>query len=450
MFHNRIRTYRTAALSSGNYVLYWMQQSQRTNYNHALEYAIQVANKSQLPLLLLFVFDINFPEANQRHFAFMIEGLKELEKSLKSQGIRIIFKQGDMMSEVVKLAKDASILISDYGYLRIQRVCRDKVASQIKIPFYCFESDIVVPVEITSNKQEYMARTIRPKIERELEDYLLPFHSSEYEGSYLEKYDSINPDNILELVDDSVKPVTSFHGGYSQAINNLNNFIQQKLYNYHLHNKDLVDSNYSELSPYLHFGQISVIEIVHKIKTSSAPLEAKVAFLEQIIIRRELAVNFCYYNQNYDNFDYINPKWAADSLDFHTLDKREYLYDLDILELAQTHDPAWNAAQLQMVNTGYMHNYLRMYWGKKIIEWSISPRHAYYNMIYLNNKYELDGRDPNAFTGIAWCLGNHDTAWKERDIFGKVRYMNYQGLKRKFDIKSYEDKWLNPNGAVEL
>ena len=442
MFNDRIRIYQEGVLSKGDFVLYWMQESQRTRYNHALEFAIQQANKHKLPLVVLFVFDVNFPEANQRHFSFMIDGLKEVEKELKKRNIRLIFRQGNMVEDVVKFAQVAAMLISDYGYLKIQREWRDQIAKHLVIPFVCLESDIVVPVEVASNKQEYMARTIRPKIEKNLDNYLIPFQHSTYLGEYLTKYESIKPEEILKQVDDSVKPVKTFKGGYSSALACLTDFIDNKLTNYHLHNKDLVNSNYSELSPYLHFGQISVLEIVEKVKESKANLEAKIAFLEQLIVRRELAINFCYFNPNYDNFDFINPHWATETLEFHTLDEREYVYDLEALEKAETHDKAWNAAQLQMVNTGYMHNYLRMYWGKKIIEWSPSPRQAFYNMLYLNNKYELDGRDPNAFTGIAWCFGNHDTAWKERDIFGKVRYMNYQGLKRKFYIEKYINKYL--------
>ena len=442
MYTDRIRIYKDGVPKSGDFVLYWMQQSQRATYNYALEYAVQIANKQQAPLLVLFVFDLNFPEANQRHFAFMIQGLKEVEKQLKGRGIRIIFKQGDMVTQVTKLAEKASILISDYGYLKIQREWRDKITNQIEIPFTCLESDVLVPVEIVSDKQEYMARTIRPKIMTKLDGYLFPFQKAKYKGDYLTDYQSHKVDDILGLLDDSVKPVETFKGGYSSALAQLEDFLEEKLPNYHLHNKDLVSSNYSQLSPYLHFGQISAQEIFVRVKASQAGIEAQNAFIEQLVVRRELAINFCYYNSNYDNYEYMNPKWAAESLDFHTMDKRDYAYDLEVLEQAQTHDPAWNAAQLQMVNTGYMHNYMRMYWGKKIIEWSVSPREAFYNMIYLNNKYELDGRDPNAFTGIAWCFGNHDTAWKEREIFGKVRYMNYKGLKRKFDIKSYEERWI--------
>jgi deoxyribodipyrimidine photo-lyase len=441
MFHNRIKIYKAGNPTPGQYVLYWMQQSQRVTYNHALEYAIQTANKHKLPLLVVFVFDIGFPEANQRHFAFMIQGLKEVEKGLAKRGITLLFRQGNMVSEILKIAQQAACLISDFGYLKIQRQWRERIADLVKIPFVCLESDIVVPVEKASDKQEYMARTIRPKIEKQLDDYLIPFETYKYQGKRLDNQSSFDPDTLLPLLNNSPSIVSEISGGYSIAISRLDKFIQQKLNNYHLPNKDLVNSNYSELSPYLHFGQISVLEIVEKVKSAHANLESQIAFLEQLIIRRELAINFCYYNQNYDNYDYINPQWAADSLDFHSMDARDYIYDLQELEEGQTHDPAWNAAQIQMVKTGYMHNYLRMYWGKKIIEWSLSPRQAYYNMLYLNNKYELDGRDPNAFTGIAWCFGNHDTAWKERDIFGKVRYMNYQGLKRKFAIKAYEDKW---------
>lgn len=442
MFTNRIKFYKEIVSNSGDYVLYWMQQSQRVSYNHALEYAIQQANHSGLPLLVLFVFDTNFPEANQRHFTFMIEGLLEVEQELKQKNIRIQFEQGNMVAKVVKYASNASQLVGDFGYLRIQREWREAISAKINKPFVCLESDIVVPVEVASDKQEYMARTIRPKIERELDDYLIPFHVETYQGEYLSSFVSLNPQEILQQVDSSVKAVTSITGGYSSALDKVESFLQHKLNNYHLHSKDLVKSNYSELSPYLHFGQISPLEIVHKVKRTNALQEAQNSFLEQLIVRRELAINFCYYNPNYDNYEHINPNWAKVSLEFHMMDSREYVYSLEELEQAQTHDPAWNAAQLQMVNTGYMHNYLRMYWGKKIIEWSLTPQIAYSNMLYLNNKYQLDGRGANVFSGVAWCFGNHDTAWKERAIFGKVRYMNYNGLKRKFQIDNYIEEFL--------
>jgi deoxyribodipyrimidine photo-lyase len=191
------------------------------------------------------------------------------------------------------------------------------------------------------------------------------------------------------------------------------------------------------MSPYLHFGQISPLYIALKvIKTSSI---SKEAYLEELIVRRELSHNFVFYNKNYDNFNCL-PPWAVRTLNFHRRDKRQYLYSLEQFEKAKTHDSYWNAAQKEMVITGKMHGYMRMYWGKKILEWSKNPRNGFKIALHLNNKYELDGRDPNAFAGVAWCFGKHDRAWSEREVFGKIRYMNAAGLKRKFDIEAYVNK----------
>ncbi|MGC9362125.1 MAG: deoxyribodipyrimidine photo-lyase, partial [Candidatus Syntrophosphaera sp.] len=213
----------------------------------------------------------------------------------------------------------------------------------------------------------------------------------------------------------------------------------------------------SGLSPYLHFGQISALEVALRVmeyaeipafeaanlirdKSDLDPLQAGVAsFLEELIVRRELSCNFCYYNEDYDNYNSI-PLWARKTLNDHLGDARPYDYSLEELETARTDDPFWNAAQQEMLRTGKMHNYLRMYWGKKLIEWIPEPETAFGLMLYLNNKYLLDGRDPNSYAGVAWCFGKHDRPWQERDIFGKVRYMNANGLKRKFDMQGYLEK----------
>jgi deoxyribodipyrimidine photo-lyase len=191
------------------------------------------------------------------------------------------------------------------------------------------------------------------------------------------------------------------------------------------------------MSPYLHFGQISPLYVALKVsKTSSA---GKDSYLEELIVRRELSHNFVFYNNSYDKFACLEP-WAMRTLNFHCRDKREYVYTFEQFEKAQTHDPYWNAAQKDMVITGKMHGYMRMYWGKKILEWSRNPQAGFKIALQLNNKYELDGRGPNAFAGVAWCFGKHDRAWGERSVFGKIRYMNAAGLKRKFDADAYVKK----------
>ncbi|MGL5983046.1 MAG: deoxyribodipyrimidine photo-lyase, partial [Cetobacterium sp.] len=197
----------------------------------------------------------------------------------------------------------------------------------------------------------------------------------------------------------------------------------------------------SKLSPYLHFGQISPLEIYLEIEKLEGMTNQKQSFLEELTIRRELAINFVYYNKNYDNWNGITYKWAYETLEIHIKDERKYIYSPKELETAQTHDIYWNACQNQMVQSGYMESYMRMYWCKKILEWSKTPKEAYEIAIFLNNKYFIDGRDPNSYAGVAWCFGKHDRAWKEREIFGKVRYMNSEGLKRKFEIQKYIQKY---------
>ena len=239
-------------------------------------------------------------------------------------------------------------------------------------------------------------------------------------------------------LDASVPPSAIFTGGTAEAQKRLNLFLKTKLDRYPIDRNDPMLDCQSNLSPYLHFGQISPLTIALAVQAIDSP--GKDAFLEELIVRRELSHNFVYYNPGYDRYDTALPPWALRTLNFHAKDKREYTYTLQQLETAQTHDPAWNAAQLEMTLTGKMHNYMRMYWGKKILEWTQTPQQGFEWAIYLNNKYELDGRDPNGYAGVAWCFGKHDRAWSERPVFGKIRYMNAAGLSRKFNVQAYIQK----------
>ncbi len=219
-------------------------------------------------------------------------------------------------------------------------------------------------------------------------------------------------------------------------------FVKEKLKNYTIDRNDPNKNSVSNLSPYLHFGQISSQRVVLESVKSKRITNLKGSFYDEIIVRKELSDNFCYYSPDYDSFSCFHP-WAKDTLDRHRNDKRDYLYSSKELEEAKTHDDLWNAAQFQMMKTGKMHGYLRMYWAKKILEWTESPEIAMEIAIYLNDKYELDGRDPNGYAGIAWSIGGiHDRAWGERKIFGKIRYMSYNGMKRKFNVKQYINNYL--------
>ena len=241
-------------------------------------------------------------------------------------------------------------------------------------------------------------------------------------------------------IDRSVKPVTGFHGGTVEAKNRLEKFIGNKLNRYDVLRNDPNEDGLSNLSPYFHFGQISPLYIALQVNQYSG--SGVEAFMEELIVRRELSINFVQFNQQYDCFNGLS-EWAKRSLNEHKEDLREYVYSLAELEKAQTHDRYWNAAQNEMIVTGKMHGYMRMYWGKKILEWTACPEEAFSIAKYLNNKFELDGRDANGFAGVAWCFGKHDRPWGSRQIFGNIRYMSANGLKRKFDADKYARKYVD-------
>lgn len=427
----------------GDFLLYWMQASQRAEDNKSLNLAIEKANKNDLPVVTYFGLTDDFPGANIRHYRFMVEGLTETVRKLEEMGIKTVVEHRDPPEGVIELAKGASSVVVDRGYLRIQKRWRRKVAEEIDTELLQVEGDVVVPVEEASEKEEYAARTIRPKINDRLDEFLNAEERLKPKVSSLDlelTVKSRQPESILDEldVDRSVKPVSGFTGGTNQAKELLDEFIEKKLDDYGELSNDPTKDNLSEMSPYLHFGQISPIYIAQKVKEADSPGEED--YLEQLIVRRELGVNFVHYNENYDDFGSILPDWAFESLMEHEDDEREYLYSLEEFENAETHDPYWNAAQKEMNLTGKTHGYMRMYWGKKILEWTPDPERGYEISLYLNNKYELDGRDPNGFTGVAWCYGKHDQGWKERPVFGKARYMNANGLERKFDAEEYVEK----------
>jgi len=444
----RIQCLNRKEIVQGNYVLYWMQQSQRAEYNHALEYAIGQANERRLPVLAVFGLSAQYPEANLRHYTFMIEGLRETRKELAAQGIRLIIRRAEPDAAALEAGKNASLLVCDRGYLRHQKQWRQHVAQKAGCRAVQVESDVIVPAETVSAKSEYAARTIRPKIRRHLDTYLTGFRRSLPDISSAESDWGIpdigDADDWLRdlKIDRTVHPVSCFYtGGTSQAENLFENFLKHKLSHYDLHHSRPEKGDVSCMSPYLHFGQISPLWLALRIKTLENKYpEAVAAWLEQVIIRRELAMNFVYYTDNYDRYDCL-PAWARTTLDEHRHDPREYLYTAEELEKAQTHDEYWNAAMSEMTQTGYMHNHMRMYWGKKILEWSRTPEQAFETLLYLNNRYFLDGRDPNSYAGIAWIFGLHDRAWQARPVFGKIRCMTASGLEKKCDIQAYAKKF---------
>jgi len=443
----RIQNLSDLEISKGRYVLYWMQQSQRAEYNHALEYAVHTANRMGQPLLVLFGLTDDYPEANLRHYTFMLEGLIETRSKLASRGIKMIVRTGNPDAMALAVGKEASIIVCDRGYLRHQKKWRHRVARSADCRVVQVESDILVPVEVVSEKAEYAARTIRPKIHRHLAEYLIRFRHTRPSKSALGlEIKGIELDSAASALrtlhlDRSVPPVSIFFkGGTSTAKNRFRNFIKSRLPTYEKNSNQPQTDDISHMSLYLHFGQISPLYLALRVKSASdhSP-SSREAYIEQLIVRRELAINFVNYFPGYDTYGCV-PDWAQKTLAAHRADPRPFLYNRAQLEMADTHDPYWNAAMREMKFTGFMHNYMRMYWAKKILEWSETPEDAYITTLAINNKYFVDGRDPNSYAGVAWTYGVHDRAWPERPIFGKTRYMAATGLERKCPISSYVDK----------
>ena len=420
------------------YGIYWMQKAQRVKNNEALEFAIKESNKNKLPLIVVFLHIKNYPEAVNRSYKFMLEGLLEVEQQLIDREIRLVVKTIQNRREIPDILKKAAFIVSEKAYLNFTRKWHRNVRENTCCNWFDIETEVVVPVEKASQKEEYSAYTLRRKIKPKIDTYLKLPQTEILENPSLKMESKLfNGVNLKELLAGYIAqqrlPAISFKGGYSKAKKLIDNFISKKLEFYSEKSNEPSLDFQSNLSPYLHFGQISTKEIALKVKESEYKSED---FLEQLIVRRELAINFVYYNENYTKISCL-PDWSQKTLNEHKDDKREYNYSLEELENAKTHDKYWNTAQNEMFLSGKMHGYMRMYWGKKIIEWSNSPEAAWEKMIYLNNKYEIDGRDANGYAGIAWCFGKHDRAWKEREIFGKIRYMNARGLERKFNMKDY-------------
>ncbi|MEW6012157.1 MAG: deoxyribodipyrimidine photo-lyase [Elusimicrobiota bacterium] len=427
---------------NGKYVFYMMQASQRISYNHALFYAVNEANRLNKPLLVGFSIMPYFPNANTRHYYFMFEGLEELIKDFKNMGVELVIKFGNYEDIFEMLSKDSVLSVIDKGYLRFQRKIMEEAVKRAKVKVVEVESDVVVPVEYASNKKEPYARTIRNKLMDKM-DYFLA-ENLEIPEIRNKAYSSIKKDSDFGSKEEALKRLKVeklssvskfFKGGYPEAFKRLNVFLKEKIYNYDKRN-DPSENLTSDLSPYLHFGQISPIEVIKETVKNKIQPDILDSFIDELVVWRELARNFTTYEKEYDKQSCI-PDWAKKELDFHLKDKRGYVYSLKQLENCSTHDEYWNAAQKELVSTGKIHNYMRMYWGKKIIEWSKDWREALDILIYLNDKYAIDGRDPNGYLNIAWCFGKFDRPFFEMPIFGKVRYMSFKGLERKFNMSGY-------------
>ena len=445
-FEDRVHSLNEAPVREGQYVLYWMQQAVRTRFNHALEYAACRANEQGKPLVVAFALMDDYPEASARHYAFLLAGLSDVSAALSRRRIKLVVRHGAPEDIVLRLAQDACLVICDRGYLRHQRRWRKRVARQAGCQVLEVESDAVVPVEIASDKQEWAARTIRKKLTSRWTRYLRPLEEVRIgrDSRRLDVAGDIdvrNPTQALDSlrIDRRVAPVSRLAGGERAAAKTLASFTEERLRGYDEGRNEPGAWHVSFMSPYLHFGHISPLDIALAVRgRARVPDQDADAYLEELLVRRELSINYVWHCGRYDSYDAL-PEWARRTLDEHRADPRQHAYSRARLEAADTHDEYWNAAMREMRETGFMHNYMRMYWGKKIIEWSKTPESAFRTALALNNRYFLDGRDANSFVGVAWCFGLHDRGWTERPVFGKVRYMNAAGLERKFDMQRYLD-----------
>ena len=428
---------------TGRHVLYWMQAAQRAAHNPALEHAIALADARGQGVVVGFGLMDDYPEANSRHYAFMLEGLREVAAALAARGIGFVLRRGQPPDVALSLARDASVVVCDVGYTRFQRAWRERVAGEAGRSVVAVEGEVVVPVGLASPKAEIGARTLRPKILRLRDEFLLSLPEARPRvsalgldvGGDLDPADVEGSLSALRL-DRSVPRSARFKGGTAEARARLGRFLAN-LKGYAGARSDPASQHSSQLSPYFQFGQISPVEVALAAR-AAAPADDpdRAAFLEELVVRRELAHNFLRYTENYDNLECV-PSWARATLDKHRRDPRTHVYHEAELEAGRTYDPYFNAAMREMWVTGYMHNHMRMYWGKKIVEYSESPEAAYAATLRLNNRHFLCGRGANAFANVAWVFGLHDRPWIERPVFGQVRYMNDRGLERKFDIGAY-------------
>ncbi len=424
-----------------------MQRAQRILENPALDLAIGIANALSLPVIIYFGVMGNFPGANLRHFHFMQQGLRDIAEGAAERGIGFVLRRApESTLEAFLEEVSAAILIGDENPLREPERWRAALAKRLTIPYWTIDADVVVPSAIF-NRSFVLLHHFRPHLKRHLDQFLVagpaptpvkPWRPARATSSFDLSRDITEG---FAKLDRGVEPVDTFTGGTHAALKRLDHFIRHALAGYNeQRNHPAVDGT-SRMSPYLHFGHISPITIALAVRAAAAngqcPGDTAEKFLDELIGWRELAILFVRHNPNYDNWECAEP-WARKTLIEHAGDPRPWSYSLAQFERAETHDELWNAAQRQMVRTGYMHNYLRMYWAKKILEWSPDPARAFEWAVTLNDRYQLDGRDPNGYAGIAWAIvGKHDRPWFNRPVFGLIRPMSGEAIAKKTDTVTY-------------
>ncbi|ADD67803.1 deoxyribodipyrimidine photolyase [Denitrovibrio acetiphilus DSM 12809] len=421
----------------GGPVIYWMNRDQRVRDNWALIKAMELAESRQSPMAVVFCLIPDYPSARNQHFRFMMEGLCEIDLELEYLKIPFFMISGNPVDELSKFIRQvgAGAVVTDFSPLKFNRKMKLELAEVINVPLIEVDAHNIVPCRIASHKEEFAARTIRPKINGLLSQFLVEFPKLKQQR-YKWKGHTAHID--WERVINSFGIPNNFYpAGIRAADEALHNFVTGSLNGYNIKRNDPTIDHQSNLSPYLHFGNISAQRCALDAGEAFWADEDIRAFKEELVVRRELAENYCFYNDHYDSVEGAH-SWAKKTIEEHRDDSREYIYGYDEFEQAKTHDPLWNAAQKEMAIKGKMHGYMRMYWAKKMLEWTPDVETAFETALSLNDRYSLDGRDPNGYTGVAWSVcGVHDRAWFERPVFGKIRYMNFNGCKSKFKVNKY-------------
>ncbi|MEQ8791446.1 MAG: deoxyribodipyrimidine photolyase [Pirellulaceae bacterium] len=479
----RVRAANDAEIAEGGeFVLYWMIAFRRAEHNFSLQRAVDWSRRLDKPLVILEALRCGYRWASDRLHRFVIEGMADNVAAFEDKPVLyypyLEPKQGEGKGLLRELAADACVVVADdFPAFFLPRMI-DAARAQIPVKFELVDSNGLLPMR-AADKVFARAFDFRRFLQKNLLPHLSEFPARDPIGrkklptldalskKITNRWPPADPAKLLAKqdalasfpIDHSVKPTAS-KGGSRAARETLETFLEQRLQIYHTDRNQPQREAASGLSPYLHFGCISVHEVFDavvrregwtpnkvssKVNGSSSgwwgasePVES---FFDELITWRELGYNMCWQRDDYDQYESL-PDWARATLAQHADDPRPHVYSLAEFEAAQTHDPLWNAAQRQLVREGRIHNYLRMLWGKKILQWSASPREALDVMIELNNKYALDGRNPNSYSGIFWVLGRYDRPWgPERPIFGKIRYMTSENTARKVRVNEYVQRY---------
>ena len=465
----------------GAYVLYWMSINRRLNYNFALEYAVAWANKLDKPLLIYEGLSCDIPWASDRFHKFLIEGMVESVEFCEKNGFNnfsFVESQPDQGTGLVdELANNACLVIADEYPVYIIKPYNRMMSRRVNIPWYTVDSNGLIPMK-TSDKAPYSAFIFRRNMQKLfLESYQNPPQkdplnnlknrsSITLSDEFLNRYPKLSastdiPELVASLQINHEVKALEISGTRQAGLSQLEDFTQNRLLKYAENRNNVENGAASGLSPWLHYGKISAYECVlaalekqpadwspDKITFQQGKRDgffgghpAIDAFLDELITWRETGFHYCHQVHNFDKYESL-PDWAINTLDKHSSDPREFVYSFEDFEMARTHDPIWNAAQRQLVREGIIHNYLRMLWGKKVLEWTEHPRIALKFLIELNNKYAIDGRDPNSYSGIFWIFGRFDRPWgPERPIYGNIRYMTSDNTAKKINLKPYLQKY---------